>query len=106
MIKIIMASVAILYSSFVATAQGITSKDFDYGCAITSGAELGANPKGSAVYSSAFILLTFYLGRLTARDDTTAWHTVILGRVAELRENARSADLYTSCTRFYLSKIE
>ena len=92
--------------SLALAASDISPKDFDYACAITSGAEMGANPKGSEEQSAGFTMLVFYLGRLSARDDKTLWHAVTLGRVAELREKARSSDLFSSCMKFYLSKIQ
>jgi hypothetical protein len=48
----------------------------------------------------------FYLGRLPARDDKTYWNDVIGGRIAEMRERARSMIIYTRCTDFYLSQIK
>jgi hypothetical protein len=48
---------------------------------------------------------TFYLGRLSARDDTINWNTLIKGKIAELREQARSKGLYSECMEFYSSKM-
>jgi hypothetical protein len=52
------------------------------------------------------MIFAFYLGRLTARDDKTYWNDVIRGRIAEMRESARSMTIYTRCTDFYLSQIK
>ncbi len=67
---------------------------------------MGANPKGSVEQSAALMAFTFYLGRLTARDEKTYWNDVIKGRVAELRAKARLENVYTSCMNFYLSQIK
>jgi hypothetical protein len=87
-------------------AQSLSQQDLDLSCAIASGAEMGANPKGSAEQSAATMIFAFYLGRLTARDDKTYWNDVIRGRIAEMRERARSMAIYTRCTDFYLSQIK
>jgi hypothetical protein len=50
------------------------TKEIDLACAITAGAEMGASPKGSADHSAALMVWTFYLGRLSARDDTINWN--------------------------------
>ena len=47
-------------------------------------------------------LLAFYLGRLSARDETKAWNKIALGRVAELQERALDRALLKSCIDFYL----
>ena len=87
-------------------AQSLSQQDLDLSCAIASGAEMGTNPKGSAEQSAATMIFAFYLGRLTARDDKTYWNDVIRGRIAEMRERARSMTIYTRCTDFYLSQIK
>src|SRR5450755_3720409 len=83
-----------------ARAQSVSPEEFDLSCAITSGAEMGAKPQGSAEQSAALMVFTFYLGRLTARDEKTSWNDVIKGRIAELREKARLENVYTSCMNF------
>lgn len=55
---------------------------------------------------AAFTLFVFYLGRLSGRDDSTDWNKVALGRVAELKDKARSDLLFSSCMDFYISKIQ
>ena len=87
-------------------AQPLSQQDLDLSCAIASGAEMGANPKDSAEENAASLIFAFYLGRLTARDDKTYWNDVIRGRIAEMRERARSMTIYTRCTDFYLSQIK
>ena len=83
-------------------AQSLSQQDLDLSCAIASGAEMGANPKGSAEQSAATMIFAFYLGR----DDKTYWNDVIRGRIAEMRERARSMTIYTRCTDFYISQIK
>ena len=75
-------------------------------CAMTTGAEMGSNQPNAEKHSAAFTLFVFYLGRLSGRDDGTDWNKVVLGRVAELKEKARSDELFTSCMNFYISKIQ
>jgi hypothetical protein len=87
-------------------AQSLSQQDWDLSCAIASGAEMGANLKGSAEQNTATMIFAFYLGRLTARDDKTYWNDVIRGRIVEMRERARSMTIYTRCTDFYLSQIK
>ena len=87
-------------------AQSLSQRDLDLSCAIASGAEMGANPKGSAEQSAATMIFAFYLGRLTARDDKPYWNDVIRRRIEEMRERARSMTIYTRCTDFYLSQIK
>jgi hypothetical protein len=60
----------------------------------------------SAEQNAATMIFAFYLGRLTARDDKTYWNDVIRGRIAEMRERARSITIYTRCTDFYISQIK
>lgn len=104
--RIIAALLLLSLPSLANAANDLSPKDFDFACAITAGAEMGVNPKDSEARAADFTLLTFYIGRLSARDDKTMWNAVILGRVAELREKARSADLFKSCMDFYLTKIQ
>ena len=94
-----------LLPMFCAEANAQTANDFDLVCAVTAGAEMGASPKGSAAQSAALMVWTFYLGRLSARDDETNWNTVVKGKVAELRERARSKELYSKCMGFYSAKM-
>src|SRR5271155_3186826 len=87
------------------TADDLSPKDLDMVCAITSAAEMRANPDDSESQTAAATLWVFYLGRLSARDDVTDWSQVVLGRVAEMGDNARSRNLFTSCMDFFSSKI-
>jgi hypothetical protein len=95
----------ILCSAMFCAQANAQTKEIDLACAITAGAEMGASPKGSADQSAALMVWTFYLGRLSARDDTINWNTVIKGKIAELRERARSTGLYSECMEFYSSKM-
>src|SRR5271170_724709 len=86
-------------------ANDISPKDLDMVCAITSAAEMRANPDDSESQTAAATLWVFYLGRLSARDDVTDWNEVVLGRVSEMGDKARSRELFTSCMDFFSSKI-
>lgn len=98
--------VALILPSVAVAANNLSPKEFDIACAMTTGAELGANPQGSEKHRMAFTLFVFYQGRLSGRDDNTDWNKVALGRVAELKEKARSDELFTSCMNFYISKLK
>jgi hypothetical protein len=102
--RILVALVCVLLLGGAAGAQ--TAKDFDLSCAVVATAEIATNQKGTKERDVAFTVLSFYLGRLSARDDKTYWGAVIKGRIAELREGAKSESLYTSCMSFYTSKME
>ena len=102
--RIIAALSCLLLVSGSAVAQ--TPQDLDVACAVTASAEIAIHPRGSAERDAAVIVWTFYLGRLTARDDRTFWSAVIKGRLAELRQRARSESLYLKCMDFYTAKIE
>jgi hypothetical protein len=93
-----------LLPSLALAADDISAKDFDLACAMTTGAEMGVNAPGNEKRSMAFTLFVFYLGRLSGRDDSTDWNKVALGRVAELKDKARSDPLFSSCTNFYPQK--
>jgi len=66
----------------------------------------GVSPQEGAQFAMALALHTFYLGRLSGRDDTKDWHKIALGRVAELQDKARSSELLKACLNFYLAKIK
>ena len=86
------------------TADDLSPKDLDMVCAITSAAEMRANPDDSESQTAAATLWVFYLGRLSARDDVTDWSKVVLGRVDDMGDKARSRDLFASCMDFFSSK--
>lgn len=97
-------TIAILVASLVAcaalAANSLSPKDFDMACAMTTGAEMGNDQQNAEKRGAAFTLFVFYLGRLSGRDDSTDWNKVALGRVAELKEKARSDEQFTSCMNF------
>jgi hypothetical protein len=82
--------------------------DFDLACAVVAGAEMGAsqNEQNIPRRDMAVTILTFYLGRLSGRDDTKDWNAIVRGRVAELQEAVRSRKLLDACLDFYISKIK
>src|SRR5271163_3688348 len=100
-----MCSVALpLLASPALAANDLSPEDLDMVCAITSAAEMRANPEDTETQTAA-ALWVFYLGRLSARDDVTDWSKVVLGRVAEMDDKARSPELFASCMDFFSSKI-
>ena len=99
-----MLGVALVGSA--AFAQDIAAKDLDLACAVTASAEIATTQKGTKEQEAAFTVLTFYLGRLSARDDKARWGAVVKGHIAEMREKARSEKVYRQCVDFYVSKME
>jgi len=88
------------------TAQAQSDKsDFDFVCAITTGAQLslGQDEQGSAATMAAH---SFYIGRLSARDDHTNWAIVIAGRLSEKQWATPSPQLLGKCLDFYASKFK
>jgi hypothetical protein len=100
--KFFVASICALALSSAAIAQNISAEDFDLACAVTAGAIFGSNPKAERDASKT--VWTFYLGRLTGRDDKTIWNTVIKGRIAAMGEKAKSEEFYGKCIDFYTIK--
>jgi hypothetical protein len=100
--KAFVTSICALALSSAAIAQNISAEDFDLACAVTAGAIFGSNPKAERDASKT--VWTFYLGRLTGRDDKTIWNTVIKGRIAEMGEKAKSEEFYGKCIDFYTVK--
>jgi hypothetical protein len=103
--KVFVTSIcALLVGSSIAVAQDI--KDFDLACAVTASAVVASSPKGAVERDTAMWLWSFYLGRLSGRDDKTFWAMVIKGRLAELREKPKSKELlYGKCMEFYTAKM-
>jgi hypothetical protein len=105
--KVFVASIcALLVGSSTAVAQDIPAKDFDLACAVTASAVVASSPKGAVERDAAMWLWSFYLGRLSGRDDKTFWAMVIKGRLAELRENPKANELLNGkCMDFYTAKM-
>jgi hypothetical protein len=95
----------VISSSANAADNKVSPQQFDLACAVVAGASLGkdTNERGD---TSMIILLAFYLGRLSARDDTKAWNKIALGRVAELQEKALDDRLRKSCIDLYIEKTQ
>jgi hypothetical protein len=94
-----------LSSSANAADNKASPERVDLACAIVAGASLGKakNERGD---TSLTALVSFYLGRLSARDDTKSWNKIALGRVAELQEKALDDRLLGSCIDFYIAKTQ
>jgi hypothetical protein len=105
--KVFVASIcALLVGSSAAVAQDISAKDFDLACAVAASAVVASSPKGAVERDAAVWLWSFYLGRLSGRDDKTFWAMVIKGRLAELREKPKSKELLSGkCMDFYTAKM-
>ena len=104
--------IAIVLTATLAIAQSppgnLSPRDFDLACAVVAGAEIDAsqNEKNIPRRDMAVTIFTFYLGRLSGRDDTKDWNAIVRGRIAELQEAVRSPKLVDTCLDFYMSKIK
>lgn len=87
-----------------ANAAG-TDKDFDMACAVTSAAEVATTQPGTDERNFAMLVNYYFLGRLSGRDSNTYWFAVVAGKVAELRDRAKSPDMYKRCLDFLTKQI-
>ena len=86
------------------TAQAQSDKsDFDLACAITTGAQMNEDEQRAAATMPAH---SFYIGRLSARDDHTNWTIVVASRLAEKQWAEPSPQLLSKCLDFYASKLK
>jgi hypothetical protein len=86
------------------TAQAQSEKsDFDLVCAITTAAQMNQDEQRAA---ATMPIHTFYIGRLSARDDHTNWTIVVASRLAESQWVAPSPQLLGKCLDFYASKFK
>src|SRR5262252_1620145 len=86
------------------TAQAQSDKsDFDLVCAITTAAQMNQDEQRAAATMPAF---SFYIDRLSARDDRTNWTIAVAGRLAEKQWVAPSPQLLGKCLDFYASKLK
>jgi hypothetical protein len=86
------------------TAQAQSDKsDFDLVCAVTTAAQMNQDQEKAAATLPA---RTFYIGRLSARNDRTNWTIVIASRLAENQWAAPSPPLLGKCLDFYASKLK
>jgi hypothetical protein len=101
-------SAGVLFGSFLwptlARPAG-TDQDFDLACAITSAAELATTKAGTDERNFALLLNYYFLGRLSGRDSKTYWSAVVKGKIAELRERAKSAEMYGRCLDFVTKQL-
>jgi hypothetical protein len=82
-----------------------TKQDFDLACAVMSGAKMGAVVQ-NGVRINVLSMLMFYLGRLSARDDTQAWNKIVLDRAGELHGKELDEHMLESCAALYVQKTE
>jgi len=86
----------------------LSPAQFDLACAMVTGAEMGAsqNEKNSPRRDMAITIFTFYIGRLSGRDDSKDWNAIVRGHAVELQQQARSQKMFDTCLDFYTSKIK
>jgi hypothetical protein len=92
-------------SAFAITMSDLSPNDFDLVRAVMAGGWASKSHGTSQAEIAALQLYSFYIGRLTGRDDTTQWHTVVLGRVAELHGKSLFDEL-KACTDLYISRTK
>ncbi|MDB5603542.1 MAG: hypothetical protein JWP25_442 [Bradyrhizobium sp.] len=101
--------VTIAAIAFLALAEGAfaagADQDFDMACAVTSAAEVATTKPGTDERNFALLLNYYFLGRLSGRDGKTYWSAVIKGKIAELRERAKSPDMYGRCLDFLTKQL-
>ena len=95
--------VSALWLTFAKAASG--DQEFDMACAVSSAAEVGVNGMAGEAGQAAFLVNVYYLGRLSGRDSQTYWSAVVKGKVAELRQKARSPDMYGRCMDFMTKQL-
>ena len=89
-----------------AGAQTPNAKDVDLACAVAATIEAGKEPAPDAdVRRIYFAMTSFYIGRLSARDDKARWTAIIGGRIAERHDQPNPPGLIASCVEFYKSKL-
>jgi len=86
----------------------MSPKDFDFVCAVIGGQEMGAghNENNARKREVGGLVHSFYLGRLTGRDDTTEWQTLIGHRIARMKERPALPEVLSACYNFYSSKLK
>ena len=82
------------------SVRAATDQDFDLACAVTTAAEIATSAVGLQERNTGLQVNFFYLGRLGGRDSKTYWSAVIKGKLAELREKAKSPEMYGRCVEF------
>jgi hypothetical protein len=92
----------------LAQSGNLSPKDFDLACAVAAGAEMGdsQNEQNIPRRDMAVTIFVFYLGRLSGRDDSKDWNAIAWNRVAELKQEARSAQMLDRCLNLYNAKTK
>ena len=94
--------IAIGLTATLAVAQSqpdLSPRDFDLTCAVVASAEIRAsqNEENISRRDTAVTIFTFYLGRLSGRDDSKDWNAIVKSRIAELQEAVRSPKMVDTC---------
>jgi hypothetical protein len=86
------------------SAQAQSDKsNFDLVCAITTAAQMN---QGEQIAAATMPAHSFYIGRLSARDDHTNWAIVIAGHLSEKEWATPSPQSLGKCLDFYASKFK
>ena len=95
-VRSVVAVLFIFAVPLLAAAQSDKPKpDFDFVCAMTAGAQMSLK-QDEPQAAAAVAFFSFYLGRLSARDDSTDWTIVVQGRLAERQWAAPVPQLLSS----------
>jgi hypothetical protein len=106
MLKSAILTICVLLWGASVRAEDLTPKDYDLACAVVAAIELAQMPnRDTADWWSAFSELSFYLGRLTVRDNHAYWRQIIAGRVAERHNQPNSPDAVNVCLDLFNKTI-
>lgn len=104
-IAFIGATIVIAVAAWITMARAATDKDFDLACAVVTAAEAGIEANSPADRNTAVTMNIYFLGRLSGRDSGTYWYGVVVGKVSELKERARSPEILGRCAKFFASQV-
>ena len=88
-------------------AEDLTPKDLDVACAVGVSIELVQISNADSIeWWAAFSEFSFYLGRLTVRDNQANWRQIIKGRVAEGHNQRNSPETESACLDLFNKTIQ
>jgi hypothetical protein len=103
LIRIVVAG--LIASGVAARAQTPNAKDFDLSCAVVGVIEMAQAQSDTKAEQNYLAMTSFYLGRLTVRDDRAHWNAILQGRVAERHDQPNPPDVLMKCVDFYGKKL-
>jgi hypothetical protein len=107
MLKSGILAISVLLFGASVRAEDVTPKDYDLACAVVASIELAQMPnRDTTDWWSVFSELSFYLGRLTVRDNHASWRHIIAGRVAERHNQPNPPGAVDVCLDLFNKTIE